>query len=74
MRDASAKGHLRVPRPTRQKLTTEDLVDIDRLLASGTKKTHIAEAFGISKTWVSLYAKGLRRQYDRPNAAKRGAA
>ncbi len=66
LRDASAKGHLRRPRPTAQKIRTEDLAVIDALLASGELKYKIAAQFGVSAAWVGQYAKGRRRQYDRP--------
>lgn len=68
VRDASQKGHLRVSRPRRQKISTEDLVAVDRLLERGIAQKSIAQQFGVSTTWVSLYVRGLRRQYDRPGA------
>ena len=70
LRDASAKGHFKVPRPTAHKINTTDLVEIDRLLATGGRGTQarIAKQYGVSKAWVSQYAKGDRRLYDRPKA------
>lgn len=74
MKDAAAKGTLHVPRPSRQVVTPEQLQEIDALLANGTPQVRIAERYGVSKTWVCLYAKGERRQYDRPaHAGTRGA-
>lgn len=70
MRDAASKGRLSVPRPRRQKVTSEQLAEIDQLLAAGTAQARIAERFGASKGWVSSYAKGERRQYDRPARRK----
>ena len=75
LRDASAKGHFKVPRPTAHKIPTDQLKEVDRLLAAGEPQAHIARRFGVSKGWVSQYAMGSRRQYDRPMAgAKQGAA
>lgn len=66
MEDAARKGRLHVSRPRNHRIPTEQLADIDALLASGTSQVEIARQFGVSKVWVSLYARGLRRQYDRP--------
>jgi len=68
MRDAASKHRLSVPRPKRHKVTTAQLAEIDACLASGETLQAVADRFGVSKTWVSLYARGLRRQYDRPAA------
>lgn len=68
MRDASRKGRLGVPRPHAQRLTPAQLAEIDGLLAAGMKQIQIAERYGVTRSWVSLYAKGKRRQYDRPEA------
>lgn len=71
MRDAAAKKRFSVPRPGRQKLTPAQLSEIDALLRAGVKRNEIAARFGVSKAWVSLYAHGKRRQYDRkPGQAK----
>ncbi len=69
VQDSAEVGHYHVPRPKGQKLTVSDLAAIDALLAAGTLQAHIAEQFGVSKGWVSLYARGERRQYDRPKAS-----
>lgn len=78
MGDAASRGRLHVSRPSRQKLTTKQLLEIDALLATGERgiKTAIAKSYGVSKAWVSSYANGKRRQYDRPvhHIASRGAA
>lgn len=70
MRDAAAKGRLHVPRPKRQKLSIDQLTAVDAMLSAGVLKTEIARMFGVSKTWVTLYSKGRRRQFDRPKATK----
>jgi hypothetical protein len=67
MQDAAAKGRLHVARPSGHKVSTAELAEIDALLASGVLKSHIAKRFSVSLTWISLYARGLRRQYDRPS-------
>lgn len=54
------------PRPRRQKLTTEQLADISVLARSGMPQQDIARRFGVSQTFISLYLKGKRRQYDAP--------
>lgn len=66
MQDAARKGRLHVKRPKRHKVTTTQLAEIDALLKSGELQVAIAARYGVTKTWVCLYAKGLRRQYDRP--------
>lgn len=66
LRDASLKGHFRCPRPTAHIVTTDQLPEVDALLAAGEKQIRIAERYGVSTCWVSRYAKGLIRQYDRP--------
>jgi hypothetical protein len=71
LKDAAAKGRFHVPRPRSQKLSPEQLKDIDALLDAGELQVRIAERYGVSESWVSQYAKGLRRQYDRPARARR---
>lgn len=66
MRDAVKKRRFSVARPNRQKLSSETLAAIDALLANGHAQIAIARRFGVSKGWIGLYAKGHRRQYDRP--------
>lgn len=68
LRDASKKGHFRVPRPTAHKVTTEQLAEIDALLASGVLQVTIAAQYGVTRSWVCAYASGRIRQYDRPSA------
>ena len=66
MQDAAKKGRLHVVRPKNHRIATSQLAEIDALLARGVLKVDIARQYGVSKAWVSLYAKGERRQYDRP--------
>lgn len=73
MRDAARKGRLSVPRPSRQVITDAQCDDIVALARAGMKQADIAARYGVTKTFVSLLAKGKRRQL-RPAAAKRGAA
>lgn len=69
MDHAVERGRFHTPRPTKHKVTTAQLAEIDALLASGVKHVRIADQFGVSKAWVSLYVNGRRRQYDRPAVA-----
>lgn len=62
MRDAANKGRLHVERPRRQRLTTAQLIEVDALYASGWPQVRIAERFGVTPSWVSLYLRGERRQ------------
>lgn len=62
MRDASAKGRLSVTRPTAQKVTNEQVLEMKALRAAGWKLVPLAERFGVTKTLVSLIVRGLRRQ------------
>lgn len=66
MQDAASKGRLHVTRPKNHKIPTEQLADIDALLDTGATQARIAAQYGVSKTWVCLYAKGIRRKYDSP--------
>lgn len=66
MQDAAQKGRLHVPRPKGQKLTPEQLVEIDSMIAAGAKQVDAARRFNVSKTLICLYLKGKRRQYDAP--------
>ena len=70
MRDAAGKRRLSVPRPKRQKLTTAQLSEIDALIAGGSKQVDVARWFDVSKTFISLYLRGKRRQYDAPRMLK----
>jgi len=67
-KDAANKGRFHSPRPTNQKLTPEQVVEMKELRAAGWKLAPIAERYGITKTYVSFIVRGLRRQYDRPQA------
>jgi hypothetical protein len=75
MQDAARKGRLHVARPGKQKIPKEQLPVVDELLAAGHTFQAIADRFNVSKTWVSRYANGNLRQYDRPRQVeKTGAA
>lgn len=72
-RESADAGHFHAPRPSRHKVTAEQLAEIDRLLAAGTKQVDVARQFGVTKAWVCSYAKGKRRQFDRPRRKERAA-
>lgn len=68
VRQSARSGNLHVSRPTRQKLTPEQVECIRTAVLDGPRGTAnlMAEKFGISRTLVSLIVKGKRRQYDAP--------
>jgi len=68
MRDAARKGRLHVERPRRQKLSSVQLIELDTLHVAGWPQVRLAKHFGVSKTWVSMYLRGERRQWS-PNRA-----
>jgi hypothetical protein len=68
VQDASAKGRLRVSRPTRQRLSVADIEEIRSLVASGERRFRVANNFGISKTYVTQIMSGRARRYDAPLA------
>jgi hypothetical protein len=61
MRDASAKGRLGVARPQRQVVSDDQVAEIVSLRLSGVKLSVLAHRFGVSKSFVSLAARGKRR-------------
>lgn len=75
LRDASSKGHFRCPRPTAQKVTADQLPEIDALLATGERgvQARIARMYDVTPGWVSQYVHGLRRQYDRPRRVEKAS-
>lgn len=66
VRDASAKGRLRVSRPNRHKLTATQVHEIRSLVAAGQLRVRVAEHFGISKMYVTKIMQGVARPYDAP--------
>lgn len=64
MQDAARKGRLHVRRPKRQKVSDDDVAQIIAMRQAGLKLVVIADKLCVSKTFVSLVARGLRRQYD----------
>ncbi len=63
MQDASARGRLSVAHPGAQKVTDAQIVEMLNLAAGGMKQFLIAERYGVSRTYVSLLLRGMRRQY-----------
>jgi hypothetical protein len=63
MRDASRKGRLSVPRPTRQKLTDEQVDLMVALVQSGALRAHVAASYGVSKTYMTRLMNGTLRQW-----------
>jgi hypothetical protein len=66
--DAASKGRFHVPRPSRHKLTPEQIVEIRRRILSGPRgtATKIAIEFGVTKGHISQLMSGRARQYDAP--------
>lgn len=65
VQDSAAAGHYHVPRPRRQALSDEQVEDMLTLRQRGFTLKEIADQFGVSQTYVSLVARGLRRQYSK---------
>jgi len=70
IQDAARKGRYHVPRPGRQKLSTEQIEAIRARVHAGELQCVVAASYGVSKTLVTLLMKGSRRQYDAPLAPR----
>lgn len=68
VRDASEAGHLHVARPSNQKLTAEQIADIVAFVTAHGRggASRMAEQYHISRSYVGMLVRGLRRQYDAP--------
>lgn len=66
MRDAAAKGRLHTPRPSRQKVTDAECAEIIHAVLTGPRgtATRMAEAHGVTRTFVSKLVKGQLRQHS----------
>lgn len=64
MRDAQERSRLHVNRPNKQQVSPADVARIIALRRTGAKLHVIADQFGVSKSFVSLVARGLRRHLD----------
>lgn len=74
MKDAVTKGRFHTPRPTRQKVTDEQLGEMLALRSAGMLQKDIAARFGVTKGFVSLLVRGKRRQYSEPKPRKEQVA
>lgn len=63
MQDAARKGRLSVPRPKAQAVTDAQIAEMHVLRAQGATLQVIADRFSVTKTYVSLVLRGLRRQH-----------
>jgi hypothetical protein len=62
MRDASAKGRLhQVPRPSRQKITDAQAIELMVRYRDGESSTALALEYGVTKTLVSNLVNGKQR-------------
>lgn len=66
MEDAVAKGRLRAPRPSKQRLSVADVTAIRSRVTSGEKRVRVAADFGITKAYVTRIMQGTARRYDAP--------
>lgn len=64
MQDAARKGRLHVRRPKRQVVSDAQVAEMIALRQAGLTLVAIAARYNVSKAFVSLVARGLRRQYD----------
>lgn len=66
--DAAAKGRFHRPRPSRHKVTAEQIVEIRRRVLSGPRgtATAIAKELGVTKGFISQIMSGRARRYDAP--------
>lgn len=62
MRDAAEKGTLHVGRPSGRKVSDAQVEEMVALRAAGALLADIAESYGVTKTFVSLVVRGLRRR------------
>lgn len=73
MRDAAAKGRLSVPRPSRQRLSDEQIADVVALVQGGMKRYRVAELYGVTKAYVGMVVSGKRRRHRAPGSLRRTA-
>jgi hypothetical protein len=73
MQDASAKGRLHAPRPSRQKVTDAQCEEVIALVRSGMTLQTVADRFGVSRMTISHICSGKRRQYRQRPALERTA-
>jgi hypothetical protein len=79
MQDASRKGRLNRPRPTRQKISDERVVEMLTRYQAGESGADLAAEYGINKTLISQLVNGHRRhwlnpeQFNRTGRARRKA-
>ena len=68
MRDASSKGRLTVPRPSRHKVSAAEIAFIRQRIAAGPRGTAVAMArqFGVTEGFISQIVHGTARRLDAP--------
>lgn len=66
MRDASQKGHLNVPRPARQKISDETVIEMLTRYHAGESGRDLAIEYGCKFTFISALVNGKRRQWLHP--------
>lgn len=66
MKDAASKCRFNVPRPRRRKVTDEQVAEMFVLRKQGLTLAAIGAEFDVTKCFVSLTLRGLRRVYTAP--------
>lgn len=70
IQDSAQAGHYHVARPKGQRITDAELAEMLALHRDGMLQAHIAQRFGVSRTFICLLVKGKRRQYSEPVASE----
>jgi hypothetical protein len=71
MQDASRKGRLNVARPSRQKLTDAQILEMLARYQAGEASTALAVEYGCTKAFISQLVNGKRRQWLNPTQFQR---
>jgi hypothetical protein len=74
MQDASRKGRLSVPRPSRRKMTDEEVDEALSLIAAGARQCDIARKYGVTPGFVSQLVSGKARRLHVGRADARRSA
>jgi len=67
-KDSAAAGHFRVSHPSTQKLTDEQVADIIAFCRANGRgsNSRMAEKYGVTRSYVGMLLRGIRRKYDVP--------
>lgn len=70
MKDAASKGRLHMPRPRNRKVNDAQIAEMFALRQQGLTLEAIGAEFDVSKCFVSMVLRGLRRVYTAPQFEK----